>query len=357
MEFPTPIGGTVLPSDFIPSVLFAVLYGALLPLVVFRLVDKRSRSIVLISTSIFAVERIVIYSLRAAQARSDSLRVSSGLITYLQVSFAMGFITIANDQVNTLRCLLVNTTFSCDMYEQSPPSRDAPLNARNHRKVDYQGFFGGWLRERFTGQPNDGDPDYPKRRFWFRRAQEIGSLLFIAAIVPSIVAHQKFGQLINDQSSAASVFRLRYAGTAVALFFTLIIAGATMWAYMKLPRVRTKSVVVLLSVCTLVSIIAIYRFSVMYNTTNSLFSVGHNSLNSAGAKACFYVFHVVPEWLATLLLFSTNVRQVFGTGPFGDWRKADETEKERNKRLERQKKAARKKEKAMLDEKAKVVLE
>ena len=87
----------------------------------------------------------------------------------------------------------------------------------------------------------------------------------------------------------------------------------------------------------------------MYNMTDSPFSVGPHSLNSAGAKACFYVFHILPEWLGSLILFSTNLRQVFGTGPFGDWRKVDETEEGRKKRLEKEKKAAeQKKAKAFL---------
>jgi len=63
---------------------------------------------------------------------------------------------------------------------------------------------------------------------------------------------------------------------------------------------------------------------------------GLNSLNSSSAKALFYIFHVLPEWLAIFILLSQNVRKTFGTGLFGDWRAKDETEKEKKKRLLKQ---------------------
>ena len=54
---PAPIGGTSLPSDFAPSVLFAVLYGLLVPLMAYRMFDRRSRFGLLFGTIIFSIER------------------------------------------------------------------------------------------------------------------------------------------------------------------------------------------------------------------------------------------------------------------------------------------------------------
>ena len=71
-------------------------------------------------------------------------------------------------------------------------------------------------------------------------------------------------------------------------------------------------------------------------------------LNTPSSKAIFYIFHVLPEWLATLILFGNNIRKTFGTGLLGDWRLWDETEKERVKRLARMaKREAKRKEKKM----------
>ena len=55
--FPAPVGGLVLPSDFAPSIIFAALYGLLLPLVVYRLTNRDSQTVLLIGRTIFTVER------------------------------------------------------------------------------------------------------------------------------------------------------------------------------------------------------------------------------------------------------------------------------------------------------------
>ena len=56
-EFPAPVGGVPFPIDFAPSILFAILYGLMVPVVVFRMVHPRSRNGVLICTTVFSIER------------------------------------------------------------------------------------------------------------------------------------------------------------------------------------------------------------------------------------------------------------------------------------------------------------
>jgi hypothetical protein len=74
----------------------------------------------------------------------------------------------------------------------------------------------------------------------------------------------------------------------------------------------------------------------MHNTMDSLQSMSPGSFSSPGDKAAFYVLHVLPEWLATMLLFAFNTRRVFSTGLCGDWRFRDETPKELEKRLKKE---------------------
>ena len=91
-------------------------------------------------------------------------------------------------------------------------------------------------------------------------------------------------------------------------------------------------------------IIGVYRLSVMWLETTSLTDA--SPLNTPRSKALFYIFHVLPEWLASVILFGYNIRKTFGTGLCGDWRLWDETEKERVKRLARvAKREAKRKEK------------
>jgi hypothetical protein len=71
-------------------------------------------------------------------------------------------------------------------------------------------------------------------------------------------------------------------------------------------------------------------------------------LNTPRSKTAFYIFHILPEWLASLVLFGYNIRKTFGTGLVGDWRISDETEKQRVQRLAREaKREAKRREKKM----------
>ncbi|EGO25807.1 hypothetical protein SERLADRAFT_388314, partial [Serpula lacrymans var. lacrymans S7.9] len=68
IAFPSPVGGVPFPSDFAPSVLFAVLYGLLVPVMAYRVANKKSRTFLLVGSITFSIERIVLFSLRAVQA-------------------------------------------------------------------------------------------------------------------------------------------------------------------------------------------------------------------------------------------------------------------------------------------------
>ena len=83
--------------------------------------------------------------------------------------------------------------------------------------------------------------------------------------------------------------------------------------------------------------IGTYRLSVMWIKTTSL--TGSSPLNTPGSKALFYIFHVLPEWLVSLILLGDDTRKTFGTGLIGDWRLWDKTEEERVGKREAKRKA------------------
>ena len=72
-------------------------------------------------------------------------------------------------------------------------------------------------------------------------------------------------------------------------------------------------------------------------------------LNTPGVKATFYIFHVLPEWVVILMLYGDNVRKIFGTGLVGDWRRVDETDKQREKREKQEAKRKERREKDLVD--------
>jgi hypothetical protein len=70
----------------------------------------------------------------------------------------------------------------------------------------------------------------------------------------------------------------------------------------------------------------------MHNRTTSLVSTAPGSQNTAVSKATFYTLHLLPEWIASAMLVGVNIREVFNTGPFGDYMWRDPPGKRRNLR-------------------------
>jgi len=291
----------------------------------YRILGRRSRCTLLIGTIAFSIERIIIFSLRAVQARSDSSRFSSGLVTYQQISFGMGFIGIASDAVKIVRCLLVNATYGPEKYSESPAAATK----------------GG-----LVPPPTADTPDQPRVRSLCRQATGYLGLAFLGAIVPGIIANSNYSKVFDSQTNADLTANTRIASTAVAVALSCIVVCLTWWGLLKLPRISKRGVAIIGAIYTLILMIGIYRLSVMWLKTTSLSAP--NPLNTPSSKAAFYIFHVLPEWLATLILFGDNIRKTFGTGLVGDWRLWDETEKQRVKRLAREaKREAKRKEKKM----------
>jgi len=271
---------------------------------------KKGVSTLLVSTIIFSIERIVIFSLRAAQAHSEKRRFSEGLLKYMQISFGLGFIGISNDLVGLLRCLLVNATFGSDKYEESTAasSKDGVMKP-----------------------PPEGTPDMAKTRFWLRRFTDVVNLLYIAATVTGIIANSTYPQGMKDPALGNRNARLRIASVGICLFLTFVLLAAVYWGKWKLKRMSMRGAAVFSILVSVICVISCYRLVVMPMKVTSLSEPG--GLNSPGGKAAFYVCHVLPEWLASLTLFADNIRKTFGTGLVGDYRFRDETEKEKKSRL------------------------
>ena len=205
-----PIQGTSLLLDFGPSIVFAVLYGLLIPLMAYRMFDQRSCSGLLIGTISFSIERsalsfqspfnlfnsnplssdrIVIFLLCVVQAHSESKQYSRGLMTYMQISFGLGFIGIASDLVKHIWCLPINATYGSERYHESPAASSK----------------GGLL-----SPPPEGTPDLPKVRFWARRSMDLLGLAFLAAIIPGIIANSHYSKVFDDQDQADKTAKNRF---------------------------------------------------------------------------------------------------------------------------------------------------
>ncbi|PIL33536.1 hypothetical protein GSI_04159 [Ganoderma sinense ZZ0214-1] len=356
--FPAPVGGVPDALDFAPSVFFAVLYALMAPIVIWRMAHPRSRNTVLLTTSLFSIERVVLFSLRAAAARDATFRPNIDLETYFQASASGGFVSIGHDVVNVLRALLVSSTLGGDMlarHKLTPPhvrkaqketetetEKEAgsytalalapPNTARGegHGQRMYQVELGvdrdGACSSSTTcvGGPDVEFADQTKLRRTIRTWLSVTSLLFLAAVAVSSVAGANYKNAIKGNSGAGDLVRsLWYASTVLTIVLLVAAAITALFAPYKLPRVPRTSALWIVLVTCLLSIVGIYRIAVISHSTTSIFSTAPGSQNTPCNKAAFYVLHAAPEFVSTALLVSLNARRVFGTGPWGDLRPRD----------------------------------
>ncbi|OCH93094.1 hypothetical protein OBBRIDRAFT_790560 [Obba rivulosa] len=313
-EFPSPVGGIPLSRDFAPSIIFAILYASLLPAFAYRLIKKDSRTYVLLGCLFFCIERVVVFSFRAEESHDTSDGTSEFFLTYMQTTWGVGFITIAQDWIVVLRAFLVNSTKGApdgDAFDTSADSDiERPLTAlasdmRCPSPSHRAGFHEG------------SGVDKPRERFWFRRILGFGSLALFATNIVDTVAGALYWNALRSAGAAKATQQLRYVGTGLAFFYIVAMFATALWACFT-HRVPSKPALYHALISILLMIIAVYRLVVMRFQTTALLSDAPGSLNSASSKTSFYVLHVLPEWIATLLLVSINVREWYGTGLKGD---------------------------------------
>ena len=112
----------------------------------------------------------------------------------------MGFIGIANDLVNLLRCLLVNPTFGSATYFQSPAAA---------------------TKDCLIEPPPEGTPDDPRTRGNVRVGMNLLGLAFLGATVPGIIANANYSNAITRQGSADSTAKLRWVSVLRTCFSVL----------------------------------------------------------------------------------------------------------------------------------------
>ena len=107
----------------------------------------------------------------------------------MQISFGLGFIGIANDLVNVIRCLLVNATYGSERYPESSAA---------------------WSKGGLLTPPPEGTPDLPKVRFLARRFTDLLGFAFLAATVPGIIANTHYNKVFDDQKQADKTAKYRF---------------------------------------------------------------------------------------------------------------------------------------------------
>ncbi|KAJ7356896.1 hypothetical protein DFH08DRAFT_468177 [Mycena albidolilacea] len=318
MLIPALVGGITLRADLPGAIAFATAFALLGTVFLWRLVDKRWRTLILIQPLLFAVERQVVFTLRAGMAAKPNTE-SSGLSKFMQVSFTLGYLNTADTVLKLIRTILVNTTNASG----SAATTDHPLSAPSAP----------------SSAPN---VDEPRRRFWYRRWSDFLQTLYFTALVAGILATAHQSEASESGPNLAHQIE-RYASSAIGLVFILLEILTLLWASKTLPRIDQRAVRFLLALTVLLTIPPTYRLVVMRHTTPDVHALGHQALNTGADKAAFYIVHMVPEWAVLLLMSVVNVRDICQTGLKGDTRWWDETPKERAKRERKEREKTRKK--------------
>ncbi|GJE94920.1 hypothetical protein PsYK624_110960 [Phanerochaete sordida] len=326
-RFPSPIGGTPMAHDFAPSILFAALYGVLALLGIYRLTQRRTRSVLVFSSLAFVIERVVIWSLRAKQAHTPAEATSRGLTVYWQISFGVGYLAAHERLLAFLRCLAVSTTRGApapapEAHElaavpaygaaASPalgkdPVHDAPAARR------------WWCAEKGCG-PEGPEPqvDDAPRRKKYRDIFGLVALVGLAPVIMGPIAGNMYKDAETDASKVPTVRALRYATAAVALLLLQIFHVLCIWLVMTVPRINRHAVALLFVVATILQLIPTYHLVIVGNWTTSLTSTAVGSMNTGGEKAAFYVLQALPELVANSVLLIVNSKSMFHTGNWGD---------------------------------------
>ncbi|PCH41903.1 hypothetical protein WOLCODRAFT_72339 [Wolfiporia cocos MD-104 SS10] len=297
--FPSPVGGLPLSNDLAPSGVFAALYGCLAPLILYRMISPRSRCIMLFPTATFAIMRYALpdLSLRASQATTPVDQKSIHIIVFLQCNYAAGYMSIDQTLLALLQCLLVSTT-------RGPSPIDGNQTASSLQIV--------------SGP--DQYEDAPQRRKLYRRLCVIVTIMYYTAIGLGSAAGGLYLNIVSKYSIANAVQILRYISTGLSLGLLVTTFAAATHVLIISPRHKNAALFILAITC-LTTIPAIYRLVVMQFKTTEFQSTAPGSLNSGGSKATFYIFHILPELVGTMCLFSLNVRTLFETGAMGDFRR------------------------------------
>lgn len=140
------------------------------------------------------------FSLRASQAHSSS--PSKQLSSYIQWSLGTSFISISQDLVNHLRCILVGATYGSEKPADPPVdelSRNSPHTSTSNLYV---------TRADSLGSPNYY-PDNPSQRAFFRRIFLLLRFFFFPAEVLAIIAGSSYKHAMTNESKAHLVMIMR----------------------------------------------------------------------------------------------------------------------------------------------------
>lgn len=130
---------------------------------------------------------MVVFGLRLNQARGLSSPTSTGLLIYQQLTLGLGYILLHQVFLYVSNALNSYLSLPGDIVQL-------------HRAALVHTTQSEW---------NEDLPGESRKRFWFQRYGDIGSLAFIGAIVPGAISGGLYKNATTKQEDADRLLQLR----------------------------------------------------------------------------------------------------------------------------------------------------
>ncbi|KAH9834393.1 uncharacterized protein C8Q71DRAFT_711396 [Rhodofomes roseus] len=321
--FPAPIGGVPFPHDFAPALIFTILYAIISPIGIWRMVDKRSRTLAILGNVIICIERVADFAIRAAEAEKPSIRTTQFFVSWLQSAYAMGYLSTTTEVTNLARLFLSSTTEgTCP-----PPIKPLPFD-RQFSRTDSEEqplTASGPIEDAsssYSALPaieQEGFEDQPRLRVVLKRIGWFILALRILALLAAVGSGAIYYNGLQSIIMAFVIYQTRYASAVLTLLIQVICLGLLLWSLiMRSKRTPRGPAYFVCSMIIIIMIPTIYRLAVMNNWTISLTSTLPGSLNGPAAKALFYTFHIAPEWVVSTMLVAVNIKEMYNLA--GGWK-------------------------------------
>ncbi|EKM54315.1 uncharacterized protein PHACADRAFT_196746 [Phanerochaete carnosa HHB-10118-sp] len=318
VSFPAPIGGVPFDNDFTPSVFFALLYAAVCLLGFWRLAREHSRTMLVVTTLIFTIERVVVWLLRAKQAKTPSDDLSKNLTAYWQMTFSANYIAMYGKLIVLLKSLVMDVLKPVpapivlqpgNFTQTADPEASTSFLHHSSQQDKYREVPSNESKTELVEREGDLAAAH-KRKIFTRISTGLG-LQALLPVLTGLVMSQLYVGAETNASKANIVRLLRFAIAGMCFAILMALQGMCFWAR-RLPGIRKTPLMLIVALGLILTIIPSYHLFIMGNNTTSLISTAPGSGNTPAEKTAFYVFQVMVELVTSGTLLGINAKEVFG---------------------------------------------
>ncbi|WVF67095.1 hypothetical protein IAT40_001840 [Kwoniella sp. CBS 6097] len=239
-------GGFPTSKDLAPSIIFLILYAFALPVIVFRLFKKESRTWLLFRPSIFIACRIGMLVIRAYMSKNT---YGEGLLIAELVLVSVGFLFLIEPAVG-----LWKLQVDSDMRTEDRPT-------------------------------------------WVRRLATFLKIAILASIGTAIAGSSMISGALNDADKLKTVKSLREASNILSLAVVVVLAISAILTYTTF-HLDTRGTIFILGISANLLIVAVYRVVQTFNKDPTA---------PVRSLAAFWILQMVFEFLAFIMLIAIPI--------------------------------------------------